>query len=279
MIAPSEILYRPRGAFPSNRGGAHSSSEVGGFGVFRDHTPFLRHPDARRIDVRASLRDPFEGAFVRRFELRSGIEVVALVDFSASMACEAEPRKFDVARDLCATIGYSSTRIGDRFSVVAAGRKILLNLPPTRSRSASLTVARSLAVIEPHETGCEGLLRAAERLSPRRKLVFVISDFHWPSKMIRKLFDRLSMHDLAPIVLVEPAPTTTTKWGLVQLADSEGGGKRIIFMRPALARRWAEQEAERRQEIVRLATARGRRPLFLEGGVDPVALSAWLLAA
>ena len=102
-----DLLYRPRGRFRSSQIGAHSSSQVGGFGVFRDQTPFLRHPDARRIDLRATLRDPFGETHVRRFEQRSGVDVVALVDVSASMRVRA--KKFEIAADLCAALAFAAT--------------------------------------------------------------------------------------------------------------------------------------------------------------------------
>ena len=65
MTDARDIVYRPRGRISGLRAGAHSSRGVGSFGTFRDQVPFLVHPDARRIDVRGTLRDPFENTLVR----------------------------------------------------------------------------------------------------------------------------------------------------------------------------------------------------------------------
>ena len=48
---------------------AASSRAPGGY--FRDFAPLLRSPDPRRIDLRVSARDPFEGLHVRRFEQKT----------------------------------------------------------------------------------------------------------------------------------------------------------------------------------------------------------------
>ena len=105
MKSPANIVYRPRGRFGSNHIGSHSSSEVGGFGVFRDQAPFLRHPDARRIDIRASLRDPFEEIHVRQFEQRRSVDLYAIVDVSASMAFVGACEKLSLVREICRSIG------------------------------------------------------------------------------------------------------------------------------------------------------------------------------
>lgn len=279
MKAPADLLYRPRGRFETKRAGAHASSEVGGFGVFRDHASFLRYPDARRIDVRATLSDPFEGTHVRRFELRTEIEVAALMDMSSSM--EAGPqRKSRTAIDLAASLGFSATRIGDRFAIFGFGDDVIFRSGPLQSGAAVFDATERLRCSAPDgRRGAVGVLRACEALGTRRKLIFVISDFRWPSKLIRCVFERLALHDAAPLVLVDTAQQAPPKWGLLDLRDSESGESRLLFMRPALAERWAAREAERRRFIAACASGRTRRPIFLAGGFDPVDLSSRLMGA
>ncbi len=67
------------------RAGAHRGTLAGSGGLFRDFVSLLDYPDPRRIDLRVSVRDPFEAIHVRRFEQNSAISVYVLVDVSASM--------------------------------------------------------------------------------------------------------------------------------------------------------------------------------------------------
>ncbi|MFY9292444.1 MAG: DUF58 domain-containing protein, partial [Methylorubrum rhodinum] len=137
MSAPDEgadIVYWPRWRPGAHRVGAHRGRQAGGLGTFRDTVSFLRLPDARRIDIRASLRDPFEGVAVRRFEARSPVETYALIDLSASMRFRGRADRLGLAASFCTTLARSATRIGDGFGLMAADDAFRddLYLPATR---------------------------------------------------------------------------------------------------------------------------------------------------
>lgn len=281
MMAPVDILYRPRGRFRSNLVGAHASSEVGGFGVFRDQAPFLRHPDARRIDVRATLRDPFGATYVRRFEQRSAVEVYVLLDLSASMSFVGSVDRFAVACDLCASLAVSATRIGDRFGLIGAASAPMrpLVFSATRSRSAALHAVEHIRRDGPRGAGAEGLMGAAPLLGATRKLLILISDFRWPDDHIRDVFDSLALHDVAPLVLVDSRETRPPLWGLLEVVDSETRDRRLLLMRPALRRRWIEEEQARRRRIAQHAATRARAPIVIEDAFCATTLSQQLMAA
>lgn len=280
MIPPADILYRPRGRFASRSLGAHASSEVGGFGVFRDQAPFLRHPDARRIDVRATLRDPFGATYVRRFEQRSSIDVYVVMDLSASMGFIGSVDRFEVACHLSESLALSATRIGDRFGMIGAGgvakRRFFC---ATRARSAALEAVARIRREGPQGAGVGDLAECAALLGATRKFVILISDFRWPPEQIRGVFDAFALHDLAPLVLVDSSETKPPRWGLLELVDSETRDRRLLFMRPALRQRWIDAEAARRQRIAQIAVTSARAPIFIEDQVDARAISQQLMAA
>lgn len=281
MTISAEITYRPRGRFRSNHVGAHVSSEVGGFGVFRDQVPFLRYPDARRIDLRATLRNPFGDTHVRRFEQRSAIDVYALVDLSASMSFVGTVDRFAVACDLCASLAFSANRIGDRFGLVAGGDILRerVFLPATRFRSAALRAVDRLREERPAGASAESLKSAAMRLGSGRKLVLLVSDFRWPARLVQGVFDALALHDVLPVALVDSVELDAPRWGLLELRDPEAARRRLMVMRPALREKWIEAEAKRREGLIRVAAGRVRPPIFVEDQLDPRALSSRLMAA
>ncbi|WP_424363695.1 DUF58 domain-containing protein [Methylocystis parvus] len=281
MKTPADILYRPRGRFRSNHAGAHVSSEVGGFGVFRDQAPFLRYPDARHIDLRATLRDPFGETHVRRFEQRSAIEIYAIIDLSASMGFVGAVDRFAVACDICAALAFSATRIGDRFGLIAGGAGLCdeLFLLATRSRSAAMRAVERLQSVRPASAHAEGLVDAATHLGAGRKLVLLISDFRWPSRLVHRVFGSLAIHDVLPVALVDSVELDPPRWGLLKLQDPETARRRLMVMRPALRDKWIEAEAERREELIRLTAGRARPPIFIEDRFDPLSLSSRLMAA
>lgn len=280
MERPADIFYRPRGRVSAVCVGAHGGADVGGVGVFRDHARFIQYPDARRIDIRATLRDPAGETYVRRFEQRNAIDVYALVDMSASMGFRGAARKLDLVADLCVALAYSATGNGDRFGLIACGAHMRgeWSLPATRSRGAAAAAAERLRSAQPSGASAQGLMEAASLLAGRRKLVLLLSDFRWPAPFATQLFGALARHDLAPVLSCDSAEDEDLpRFGLVELADLESGEKRMIVMRPQLRRRWREREAARRAALRRLALRYGRPPFPLGDVFDADALSRHLL--
>ncbi|KQP56342.1 DUF58 domain-containing protein [Methylobacterium sp. Leaf108] len=275
-----DIVYGPRGRSAGTALGTHRGRDAGGLGTFRDQVPFLRMPDARRIDLRATLRDPFEGTCVRRFESRTAIEVWALVDLTASMRFCGEADRMDLVAALCGSLAASATRIGDAFGLIGVDADVRedLFLPASRRRVPAGDIAERLSRTRATGTRADGMALAGQHLVGRPKVVFVISDFRWPEALIGEVFASLSRHDIVPVVLEDAMEAEALPaWGLMELDDLEGAGRRVVFMRPALRRRWIAREAARVESLRRIATTHGRPPFRLAGRFDPEAVTRHLL--
>ncbi|GEP01214.1 DUF58 domain-containing protein [Methylobacterium haplocladii] len=280
MSGTGEVVYLPRWRPGGSRVGAHRGRDAGGLGTFRDQVPFLRLPDARRIDIRATLRDPFEGTYVRRFETRTAIEVWALVDLSASMRFRGEADRMALVADLCTGLAASATRIGDSFGLIGCDDAVRedLFLPATRRQGIAVERVHRLATIRCEGTGARGLTDAPRRLAGRPKLVFVVSDFRWPETLIDQVFSGLALHDVVPVLLADAAEDEALPaFGLMEFDDLEGGGRRTVFMRPSLRRRWHARERERLDTLRSIASTYGRPPFRLEARFDAEALSRHLM--
>jgi uncharacterized protein (DUF58 family) len=280
MRPPTDLLYRPRGKFSAKRIGIHNSSEVGGFGVFRDSDLFQNYPDARRIDVRATIRDPFQNTFVRRFEQRSSIELYVIMDTSISMSYKGNANRFKIAVDLAYSFAYSSLIIGDKFGLIANSdrEQPQIYLPATRSMGASKRVINELHDLIPQGVNIHGLKRSINRLSASRKMVVIISDFRWPESDISGFFNSLSSHDIIPIVLLDSQELKPPKWGLIHVRDSETKKQKIVIMRPHLHERWIAKNAEFKVQLIRQASSYARMPIFITDNFDGDLLSQKLMA-
>jgi uncharacterized protein (DUF58 family) len=260
--------------------GAHRGKVEGAGGLFRDHDLLVRSQDPRRIDLRMSLRDPFGTLYVKRFEQKTSVTVYALVDLSASMGFAGSVGKMDVVADLCGALAASARRIGDSFGLIGCDETILPEffLPATRSRGTEADMVADLRAFTPTGHGAEGLLEAASYLAGRRKLVFVISDFHLPLDLIEAVFEALSEHDVIPIVLRDPREMRDLPaYGLVSLADLETGRRRLYAMRPSLRAALMREEAEAEKALRALAMRYGRPPFQVMGRVDWDKFGAYLM--
>jgi uncharacterized protein (DUF58 family) len=260
--------------------GAHRGKVEGAGGLFRDFDLLVRSPDPRRIDLRMSLRDPFENLHVRRFEQKTSITVYALVDLSASMGFEGKTDKMQVVADLIGALAASSRRIGDSFGLIGCNEKIIPEFffPATRSRGGEADMVARLRSYVPDGHCAEGLLEAAGYIAGRRKLVFLISDFYMPFSLIEALFEALSQHDVVPIVLKDRRELKDLpRYGLVSLTDLETGRRRLLAMRPKLHAEWLRRDSEQRRALRALAMRYGRPPFEILGPVDWDRLGAYLM--
>jgi uncharacterized protein (DUF58 family) len=282
MTEARDIYYRPRGRVSGLRAGAHPSRGVGAFGTFRDQVPFMMHPDARRTDVRGTLRDPFENTLVRRFQQRSAIDVYALVDLTRSLSYQGRACKRDLIAEFCGVLARSVIRSGDRFGLIGFDADIREEcfIPPNRRQGNASDVETRLRQAEWNGRQAEGLRQAARYVVGQRKIVFVISDFMLPLELLCSVFTALAQHDLIPVVIDDSTESDELPdWGLMELTDLETGQRRIVFMRPALKKRWLEQEAERRDQIRRTLQRFGRTPIAISDTLDVDLISRQLMEA
>jgi len=271
-----EIHYRARlpaaGHFP----GHHRSTRGDSGFEFRSHALLHDAPDPRRLDLHASLRDPFGHWLVRVYSQRKAMPVVMVVDVSASMAFAGQQRKLDVVADFTESLAWSAWRTGDSFGFVACDSVVRADLSqaPTRARGVGAPLAAALRQLQPQGRSALGLLHAAAHLGRQRALVFLVSDFHLPLTQVQSLLASLAVHEVVPVVAWDPQEfTLPTRRGWLQVQDPESGTRRLVWWRPALRERWLASLAARRQALLDVFQAHALKPLFLEGAFDADAVT------
>lgn len=276
-----ELQYRLAGLAPGQFPGHHRSrSGEGGF-EFRGHANLLDAPDARRLDLHASLRDPFGHWLVRLNSLRKAIPVAVVADLSASMGFEGGQRKLVVLADFVESLAWSAWRTGDSFGFVGCDEVVRLDLlvPQTRQRGAGGTLAEALRALQPEGRSARALAEAARHLPQRRALVFLVSDFHLPLAELEAVLAGLAQHEVVPVVLWQPAEfELAAPRGLAQVVEPESGQRRWLWWRPALRERWREAQRARREALQQLFRAHRLAPLFIEGAFDADAVTRHFLA-
>ncbi len=275
-----EIHYRPsapaRGQFP----GAHRSRGGDSGFEFRGHAALVDAPDPRRLDLHASLRDPFGEWRVRLFSQRKAVPVVVLADLSASMAFHGRQARPEVLADLVDGLAWSVWRAGDSFGFIGCGAQVQprwLQLP-TRQRHAGAALAQALRSWQPEEgaaSACaDGLLQAPALLGRQRALVFLVSDFHFPLPLLRAVLAGLAAHEVVPVVLRDPQEfELPERWGLLQAQDPETRQRRLVWWRPALRERWQAAQAAQAAALAQVFAEAGLRPLIVEGPFDADAMT------
>lgn len=275
----SEFVYRVAWRAGSVYPGAHPGKQAGSGLLFRWHVPLIQHPDPRRIDLRASLLDPFQACQVRLQEQRSSIPVFVLVDLSASMAYQGQQYKLKTIADFLLSLADSAHRLGDAvgFAAFAEGSRPLLYQPLSRQAQVLRDLAAQLARLKPKGSNARGLAKAGQFLPLQRSLVFFLSDCHLPLAFLKQVMASLSRHDVVPVVLWDSEEQGPEQSGLASLRDLETGQERLLWLRPPLRQRLQASYAERRTRLVRLFRRLGREPLFFKDGFHADAVSRYFL--
>lgn len=256
--------------------GGHRGSQRGLGFEYRGNVSLVDYPDARRMDLRQSLRDPYGQVQVKLFNQDNTTPIFAVCDLSSSMQYKGRQRKLDQAMEIAASIAYSAYETGDVFSFVGYNRHVIedMTLPLSHHVHQAFEVIEQLGDYTQMRVGSEGILEVPQYLSMNRGLVFWISDFHMPLALIEQAFNMMSMHHVIPVVLWDDKEyRRLPKFGFGNMIDPETGANRTIFFREAVRAQFEAAFAARKQALEDLFSSFESQPIYIDGPFDPEAMS------
>lgn len=218
----------------------HKSKRQGPGSDFYKKSAFLADPNPARIDLSASVTDPFESIYVKTFRQRSKLDVLSFIDGSDSMAI---PGKIDLVGTTETSIAHSVAARNDNYKSYLFNESIV-----SVTDSDSLVKHYSAAQYHSKSHNTAEAFSDLERLLPaRRSLIFLISDFHWSNEKLYQILNTLSGHYLVPIVVWRSAEYEDFPlWRFVQIRDAETDENRLIFVTPKQKRLIEATFADRR---------------------------------
>jgi uncharacterized protein (DUF58 family) len=255
---------------------------AGGSLDFRGNVPFMENPDPRRIDLRASFRGVPRMLMTKAYHERGEVDVVAVIDFSASMGFAGVGRKLDLVAELTASIAWSAIRQGDRFSLIVCDDEIRhdLGVSPSHRPELAYDVYTKIrtATVKP-KTGAQALTQAVTSIRRKRSLVFLISDFHLDDKHTESVLRSMALHDVVPVVMWDKAEfEDLPTWGWARVMDLEDQATRSLFMRKSMASKIQQAYELRKKHLARACREAGfRAPFFMSDSFNAEQLSRHLL--
>ncbi|MFN8390390.1 MAG: DUF58 domain-containing protein [Bdellovibrionota bacterium] len=168
-----QLKIRTRRAFLGTRQGSHISLRRGHGLEFSDFRPYTAGDDFRHIDWGVYGRS--DRLYVRQFRSEQDLNVLVLLDTSASMAYPEGQGKFELARNIALALGYIALCDGD--SVVFS----LLGLRNTPRFTGQKAISRAMAAlndVQPH--GSVDIVREVRAAIAQQKIpgrCFFVSDF------------------------------------------------------------------------------------------------------
>lgn len=256
--------------------GEHLGLQRGPGDEFSKHVSLVDYPDARRLDLRQTLRDPYEQIQVRVFKQEASTPLYAVCDLSSSMQFEGHGRKQDTAQAIMASIACSAHENSDLFGMVCYDHAVIPQLsmaPSHHAHQSFATIAQLQTFQNVRKDGC-GITEAAGWLGQQKGLVFWISDFHLPLPLIEQGLNLMSNHQLVPMVLWDPQEyQRLPRFGFGNLEDPETGQQKTIFFRQAIRTQFVEKFEQRKQALDQLFARFDIRPLYVPGQFEAALLS------
>jgi uncharacterized protein (DUF58 family) len=258
--------------------GTYTSSFKGQGLAFREVRPYQPGDDVRAIDwnVSARMGDTFVKVFVEEREMT----VMLVVDLSSSERFGTRrAAKVRVASEVAALLSFSAIRNSDRVGLIVATDRIERIVSPKKGEKHVMRVVREILGFEPligadvrvlddrgrmrlgAATDLRGALEALVRVSRRRSIAFIVSDFY-DTGYERALALASAKHDVVPVVLVDPRDSELPDVGLASFEDLESGESVVVDTSDPRVRAWYADAMKR--------IASTRRAAFNKLGLDSV---------
>lgn len=242
------------------------SSIFRGHGMeFSDLRPYVEGDDPKLIDwnVYARTRTPFVKVFTEERELA----VLLVVDLSGSLRFGSlNLTKAERVAEVAAVLALSASESNDRVGMLTFSDKVHDYIPPEKGRKHALGLVRRILQIPDMQAHADidKALKYMGRVMKRRALIFIISDFAFPSDS-RLLKAAVQKHDVVGIHVFDPRELHLPMMGRVRFRNPETGSEKIVN---TSSRSWRRKFAEN-VRMVRQA----REELCRENRLDLMSIS------
>lgn len=184
--------------------------------------------EIRSIDwnVTARMGHPYIKKFVEERELT----VMLILDKSASSFFGTVSRlKMQIAAEISSLLAFSAVHNNDKVGFIAFTDKVEKFVPARKGIRHVLRVIREALYFKPKGKGTDiaAALEYLNKVTTRKTVTFIISDFYSPEfKKVLSVSNK--RHDIVAITITDPRELELPDVGIIQLDDSETGGRFLI---------------------------------------------------
>ena len=221
--------------------------------TFADYSEYSLGDDYRSIDWRVYAR--LGTLMVKLFEREEDVTIYFLLDASKSME-----KKFLLARQLVAALGYIGLNILDRVVIYGFAEELATVMPKSQGRGKTLTMLNALENAKTFGsdsdfTTCCKQLYARHR---KRGVVIIASDFLFPQGYEEGLkLLKWCKHDIFCMQVMDKTDLTCNLRGDIDLHCVESDRNMKITVTPSLAARYEETIKQYNEDFQRYCARQG----------------------
>lgn len=202
--------------------------------------------------------------YVKKFVEEREMTVMFILDMSAScLFATVRQLKAKLAAEICSVLAFSAIRNNDKVGFIGFSDTVEKFIPPRKGSSHVLRVIREAlySKAKGRATNISAALEYLNRLSKRRTVSFIISDFY-SADYKKMLAVSNKKHDIIAITITDPLERELPDAGIVRFAGLESGECFEVDTSDVLVRREYNLNYHRRIKL--------RNNLFRSCGVDAV---------
>ena len=224
---------------------------------FEEVREYAPGDEIRSIDwnVTARMNTPY----VKKFTEEREMTVMLVVDVSASGTFgSVDLSKRELAAEVASILAFSAINNNDKVGLLLFSDEVELFIPPKKGRYHTLRLIREMLYFEPKGRGTNlaGALDYLNRVTSRRAVVFMISDFISPN-FEKALTVSSRRHDVVAMPVSDPGESNLPNVGIITLEDAETGEQIDINTGSRAVRRGlADLEETRRKAMNKLFRSR-----------------------
>jgi len=253
----------------------HYHSAFKGLGMeFEEVREYQTGDDFRTIDWNVTARQG--KPFIKRFREERELTVMLLVDVSGSQEFgTAGQLKRELAAEVGATLAFSAIKNNDKVGLIGFSDRIELYVKPEKGTRHVLRVIRELLTLKATGRGTDvaGAMEYLNRVTTRRAVVFVVSDFQ-ADPYDRQIRIAKRRHDVIPIAITDPREVALPNVRFIEFVDNETGERVTVDTSSTSFReaynRHTVAEADARQQVFRRMNAEAIELTAGESFVEPL---------
>jgi uncharacterized protein (DUF58 family) len=227
------------------------------FDEVREYVP---GDEVRTIDWNVTARAG--RPFVKKFTEERELTILLLVDLSASGNFgSAHQSKRELAAELASVLAFSAIRNSDKVGLILFTDQVEQYIPPKKGRRHVLRVVREILYFQPERRGTNvaQALDFANSVTPRRAVVFLVSDFQSGGNqdaalgvLRRAMRQTHRRHDLVAVRIQDAHEVSLPAVGVLAMEDAETGEViELDTLNPHVRSRFAKDAQERLAKLRR----------------------------
>ena len=195
---------------------------------FQEVREYVPGDDIRSIDWNVTAR--MNAPFIKKFREERELTLMLVCDLSESLSFgSGEKSKRKVAAEIAAVLAFAAIKNNDKVGLLLHTDRVEKYIAPEKGARHVLRVVKEVLSAEAEGTGTDfgPALQYLDRVTHRKAIVVVISDFMTEVDNFKKVFGRVGRrHDAAAIFIGDTLEKTWPKAGIFEFEDTETG-KRI----------------------------------------------------